>query len=200
MINLGKKLNPQVNWIQSNYLKENLPMADLVLGSYTFSELPKTDLEMALEKSWQTTKQCLVLIEPGTPEGFQTILKCRDYLIKNGGFIYAPCGHNGSCPIGLKNDWCHFSARLERSKLHRDMKEGSLPYEDEKYSYLVATKENWKPTYQRILRPSMTRKGHIVLDVCTPENIESKTYTKSKDKNFKDIKKLNWGDRLEIPK
>ncbi len=197
MVEMGRKLSDEIDWIQQSYLAADIPKADIILGSYTFSELSKTKLMPALEKAWAATQQCLILIEPGTPEGFKTILKCREYLVQNSGHIYAPCGHNGNCPINPENDWCHFSKRLERTKLHRDMKEGSLPYEDEKYCYLIATKENWSPTYKRILKPATTRKGHIKLDLCTPDKVESPTFTKSKKPNFKEIKKLTWGDRLE---
>lgn len=199
MIDIGKKLNNKIDWIQQSYLNTDIPKADLVLGSYTFSELGEPSLITALEKAWQAAQDCLVIIEPGTPEGFQTILKCRDFLIENGGCIYAPCGHNGACPINPKNDWCHFSQRLERTKLHRAMKAGSLPYEDEKYCYLIATKENWNPDYKRILRPPVSRKGHITLDLCAPKEMDSNVYTKSKNKDFKTIKKLGWGDRLKSP-
>jgi len=200
MSEVGKKLNDEIDWVQQSYLTASIPNADIVLASYTFSELSKPNLNSALQKAWDATQQAMIILEPGTPEGFKTILKCREYLIENSGHVYAPCGHNGNCPINPENDWCHFSIRLERTKLHRDMKEGSLPYEDEKYCYLIVTKQNYKPTYKRILKTPLTRKGHIKFDLCISGDIESQTFTKSKNPNFKEIKKLDWGDRLEVPK
>lgn len=82
----------------------------------------------------------MVLIEPGTPEGYLRIREARGQLIDAGMTVAAPCPHDGTCPIEVGQDWCHFSARVSRSSLHRQVKGGSLPYEDEKFSYVAATR------------------------------------------------------------
>ena len=37
------------------------------------------------------------------------------------------------------DDWCHFSQRLPRSRDHMLLKDASVPFEDERYSYVVVT-------------------------------------------------------------
>ena len=81
-----------------------------------------------------------MIVEPGTPDGYARIIEARDRLIAAGLTVAAPCPHSEACPIEPGTDWCHFSARVSRSSLHRQVKGGSLPYEDEKFSYVVATR------------------------------------------------------------
>ena len=49
---------------------------------------------------WQRRGQALVLIEPGTPQGFARIRAARAALIEAGAHIAAPCTHDNACPDG----------------------------------------------------------------------------------------------------
>lgn len=51
-------------------------------------------------------------------------------------YVLAPCPHDRHCPMS-GDAWCHFSQRLERSLLQRQVKKASMPFEDEKFSYVV---------------------------------------------------------------
>ncbi len=62
----------------------------------------------------------------------------RSRLIESGRVIVAPCPHQAACPMPPGKDWCHFGARVNRSALHRKVKDADLSYEDEKFSYVVA--------------------------------------------------------------
>lgn len=167
---------------------------DVTFLSYTLSEIPAAERELVLSKIWPSTHQVMILIEPGTPEGFQVIRAARDHLVKMGGFVLAPCGHEGECPISLL-DWCHFSCRVDRSKDHQRIKEGTRPFEDEKFSYLIVTKEKLNQSLpQRIIRPPLHPKGQTVLDLCTPNGIKRLTLTSAKDPLYKVHRRLEWGD------
>ncbi len=182
---LGRK---PVHWIKEVNVKPH----DLVLFSYSWGEIHNLSM---LQKAWELAQKFLVIVEPGTPRGYQAMLAARDHLIQWGAEVLAPCPHHRQCPWQGSPEWCHFGVRLERTKEHQRLKEGSLGFEDEKFSYIILSKEKVKPFYGRMVKDSLRRKGHTLLMLCTNEGIETKTVSKKND-NYKNINKLNWGDKL----
>ncbi|MFD8979003.1 small ribosomal subunit Rsm22 family protein [Streptomyces sp. NPDC059564] len=171
-----------------------LPDADLVTVSYVLGELtPKARHAVVAEAA--RAGQAVVLIEPGTPEGYLRIREARDQLIAAGLKVAAPCPHDGTCPIEVGQDWCHFSARVSRSSLHRQVKGGSLPYEDEKFSYVAATRFPVTPVPSRITRKPQIRKGLVLLDLCGPEGegLTRATVTKRHGDLYKAARDADWG-------
>jgi len=69
----------------------------------------------------------LLIVEPGTPAGYKNITEARRVLVESGAHIAAPCTHENTCPME-GNDWCHFTCRISRSRLHRLMKGGEAPF------------------------------------------------------------------------
>ncbi len=171
------------------------PLADLMIFSYSLGELDEKQQDLILSKAWDQATHALIVIEPGTPQGFQTQARLRALLIEKSGYILAPCGHNGVCPLkGTPNDWCHFPIHVPRSRAHQFLKNASLSYEVEKYIYVIATKKPIKIDQQRLIRPPLKRHGHTVLDVCTEQGIARQTFTKSKNENYAALHHLEWGD------
>ncbi len=113
---------------------------DLVAASYVLGELDEKDRKTFLENLWKITSGILIIIEPGTPAGFLRIKQAREQLINEGGVVVAPCPHNARCPMA-EDDWCHFSRRISRSRLHRQIKAGELSYEDEKFSFVAVARK-----------------------------------------------------------
>lgn len=168
---------------------------DLISFSYSLGEMISP--ETILKKYWGATTSTLLITEPGTPEGFQTILKARSFLKTQGAFFIAPCGHNGPCPLAAHpKDWCHFSVRVERTHAHQSIKKGTLNYEDEKFSYLIASRIPLPVLGQRILKRPLKGTGHLRMDLCTPHGIEKKTVSKSGGEVYKKAKNKEWGDVL----
>lgn len=170
--------------------------SDLVLLSYVLNEVPGGDLAKILDKLWDATKQALVIIEPGTPDGFALILEIREHLLKAGARIAAPCPHDLDCPLKNTPRWCHMSARIERSSLHRKIKpDAALGYEDEKFSYLVATR-------LPAARPSARLIGHphgqklVSLELCEQTGAATTRTLSKRDEEYKAAKKREWGDAL----
>lgn len=206
MIKLAQKIagysaNPfwnLVNWQCINIDKNlELPPHDLVTLSYVLIEQQKDLRQEFLEKIWALANQAIVIIEPGTPKGFSHCIEARDFFLSKGGFIVAPCSHHGRCPI-RNGDWCHFSERIERSFWQKSLKKGTLGYEDEPYSYLVITKEVVERQGDRILKLPLKHSGHILFDVCSPDNIKRITISRKQSSSFKAAKKMKWGEVLKI--
>lgn len=169
---------------------------DFISFSYSLGEMEH--IEEILEKYWPLTQKAFIITEPGTPEGFQTILKAREFLRTQGAFFVAPCGHNRPCPLADQTkDWCHFSMKVERTDAHRLVKKGNLNYENEKFSYLIATKEEFAAPGLRILKKPLKGKGHVRLDLCTSKGIEKRTLSKSNTAEYKELKNKDWGDLVE---
>lgn len=169
---------------------------DLITLSYSIGELSPSTVAPLIETSWQMAKQCLIVIEPGTPAGFARIRTIREQLISLGAHMVAPCPHALACPM-TGDDWCHFSQRVERSFLHRRIKEGSLGYEDEKYSYLIFSKTAYPLPSCRVLRHPSKRSGHVNLTLCTSEGLSQKTISKRTPDLYRQARKAEWGDVLK---
>lgn len=144
--------------------------AGLVIAAYVLNEMHEADRPAALSRLWAATEDALVLIEPGTPEGFRQIKAARDYLLDRGASLLAPCPHEKSCPLP-PDDWCHFSCRVARQPLHRQLKGGDAPYEDEKFCYLAFGRAKGARVSSRILRHPQIESGKITLQLCTPSGL-----------------------------
>ncbi|SFX10086.1 small ribosomal subunit Rsm22 family protein [Streptomyces atratus] len=173
---------------------QELAPTDLITVSYVLKELT-ADVRAALVDTAAAAAQAVVVVEPGTPDGYARIIEARDRLIAAGLKVAAPCPHSEACPIEPGTDWCHFSARVSRSSLHRQVKGGSLPYEDEKFSYVVATRFGTEPVSARVTRKPQIRKGQVLLDLCTrDEALRRATVTKRHGELYRAARDVAWGD------
>ncbi|MEU1434880.1 small ribosomal subunit Rsm22 family protein [Streptomyces sp. NPDC005786] len=176
-----------------------LDAADLVTVSYVLNELTP-EARTALVDAAARAAQAVVIVEPGTPDGYTRVIEARDRLIAAGLTVAAPCPHSDACPIQPGTDWCHFSARVSRSSLHRRVKGGSLPYEDEKFSYVVATRFTARPVDARITRRPQIRKGQVLLELCTrDEALRRATVTKRHGGLYRAARDTDWGDAWPPP-
>ncbi|WP_329409284.1 small ribosomal subunit Rsm22 family protein [Streptomyces sp. NBC_00704] len=171
-----------------------LESADLVTVSYVLNELAAPD-RAALVDAAASAARAVVIVEPGTPDGYARVIEARDRLIAAGFRVAAPCPHSAACPIAPGSDWCHFSARVSRSSLHRQVKGGSLPYEDEKFSYVAAARFPVSPAPSRVVRRPQIRKGQVLLDLCeTDERLSRTTVTKRHGELYRAARDADWGD------
>ena len=134
----------------------------------------------------------LLIVEPGTMTGYRNIMQARKLLLANGAAIAYPCPNIAECPLP-DGDWCHFTARAARSKLHKQLKGGEVPYEDEKFSCIAVVRSECRPCERRILRHPQIASGVITLHTCTAAGIENVRVTKS-SKLFKAARKAECGD------
>ncbi|MBS0334759.1 MAG: rRNA methyltransferase [Proteobacteria bacterium] len=174
------------------------PQADLVVASYALAEITPDKQDSVIDELWASTNGFLALVEPGTPDGHGRILKARERLIGLGARLVAPCPHPAACPLAAP-DWCHFSVRLPRSRDHRLAKDAEAPFEDEKFSYLVAARpgRTVTPAAPRILAPPRAGKPGTQFKLCTPSGEAEQRLVGKRDKAaFAAARRLDWGDTL----
>jgi ribosomal protein RSM22 (predicted rRNA methylase) len=190
----GNALLENADWVRADLSAVgSLPAHDLVVASYALGEMEQGVSREVLRAAWAAARAALVVVEPGTTAGFGLIRALREDLIGLGGHLIAPCPHQGECPIPA-GDWCHFSQRVDRSPLHRRLKAGALGYEDEKFSYVAASKQPVQPVRARVLRHPLRRSGHAQLLLCAGEGIRTVTVTRSDREAWRRARKTDWGD------
>ncbi|WP_406344817.1 small ribosomal subunit Rsm22 family protein [Streptomyces sp. NBC_00648] len=173
----------------------SLPETDLVTVSYVLNELTADDRLALVDAAARAARGAVVIVEPGTPDGYARIIEARDRLIAAGFTVAAPCPHSAACPIEPGTDWCHFSARVSRSSLHRQVKGGSLAYEDEKFSYVAAVRGAAEAAVNRVVRRPQIRKGQVLLDLCTVDEVlRRETVTKRHGTLYRAARDASWGD------
>ncbi len=167
--------------------------ADLVTAAYVINEMGEAEGIRLAESLWKATKGVMILIEPGTPQGWMRILKIRDHLLNQGALMAAPCPHGLPCPVKAP-DWCHFSERVNRSRLHRRLKEADLAYEDEKYSYAALSRLPVQVCEARVLRHPMVHSGYVRLSLCTHAGLAEETVTRSQKERYRLAHGIRTGD------
>lgn len=197
----GERLGPplaKVDWVAGTLdtALADLPPRNLVLLAYVLDELPEPTREPLIKQLWTLTGDTLLIVEPGTPAGWQRILHARDLLIQAGAHILAPCPHARPCPL-VAPDWCHFSARVARSRLHREAKGGTVPWEDEKFIYVAASRQSGLPAEARVIAPPCANKAAVTLKLCQEDGYAAdRVFAKRAGDSFKIARRLGWGDIL----
>jgi len=164
------------------------PPHDLVIAAYSLGELGAP----LAARLWRAARVALVVIEPGTPRGFSLVRGIRAELLESGAHMAAPCPAFAPCPLA-DPDWCHFAARVERSSLHRRLKDATLSYEDEKFCYVALAREPVALPPSRIIRRPLRQPGLIVLETCTPAGVGTLRVSKRDRDAFRAARKATWG-------
>lgn len=201
MIGLGREffecMGISGEWISRDISQGISEKADLVICSYCLNELPEAKRKAAVTELSNAANKLLLIVEPGTPGAFSGLLQMRRQLMQSGMKIAAPCPYTGGsyeCPLP-EDDWCHFTARAARSRLHKQLKGADVPYEDEKFCFLAAAVDGAFPCTERILRRPFIEPGNITLKICSEGGTSVKLVTK-KDTRFKAARKANTGDKF----
>ena len=166
---------------------------DLVVVGYLLTELSEDLQRDVLQMAWQACRGAVAVILPGSTRGFCTMLEARRELLSLGASVVAPCPHEDRCPLP-EDDWCHFGVRLNRSSLHRRLKDGALPYEDEKYCYVVATRGAGRPAPGRLIRRPLTGDRRVTLRVCGVDGIREQMITRRDRTAYRRARKAQWGE------
>jgi ribosomal protein RSM22 (predicted rRNA methylase) len=172
--------------------------ADLVTVSYVLSELEAAQQDRLVADA-MALGRVVVVVEPGTPDGYERILRARNAIRAAEWQLLGPCPHSGACPLTL-GDWCHFAARVNRSAEHRRIKGGELSYEDEKFSWIAGARPDTvgaQAISGRILRHPLKRKGLVEFQVCRADGtVGREVISKKQGARYRDARDAEWGDEL----
>ena len=95
--------------------------------------------------------------------------------------------------------WCHFSKRLARSRDHLITKNASVPFEDERFSYLAVTKGIApQRQHRRVLATPKVSKGQVGLTLCAPAVVEERSRGGEGQDAYRSAKRFDWGDAVEL--
>ncbi|KAI8060766.1 mitochondrial small ribosomal subunit Rsm22-domain-containing protein [Gongronella butleri] len=193
---------------------------DLVISAFTLGDIGSLALQQStILQLWQQTADVLVLIERGTPVGFSTIARARQWILdhEQDAHVVAPCPHDKPCPLLFsekadpKQFWCHFSQRVQRPSFLMKTKHSKHNTEDSKYSYVILRK-GVRPTaataeaedtletpaysWPRLIQPPLKKHKHVVMDTCAVNGaIQRMVIPKSQGKiEYRDARKSAWGD------
>lgn len=171
----------------------NAPAADLVVASYLIGELDDRAQAELAELMWEHTRDTLLVVEPGTPAGYQRVIALRTRLIAKGAHVTVPCPQDNACPL-VGPDWCHFAQRLPRSRDHMLLKDADVPFEDEKFSYVALSRGAPGKRASRVLAPPRTNKAAIDAKLCTATGLIRAAIPRRDKQAYAEARRWRWGD------
>jgi ribosomal protein RSM22 (predicted rRNA methylase) len=169
--------------------------ADLVIASYVIGEMGHRERQPIADAMWATTRDTLLVVEPGTSAGYARIIALREQLIALGAHVAAPCPHEKNCPLASP-DWCHFSQRLSRSQAHKQIKGAELPFEDEKFSYVVLSRMPAGRRPARVLAQPAVGKAEISAKLCTSGGLVMAKVPRRDKTAYAHARRWRWGDAV----
>lgn len=164
--------NPEVQTsMDTQKLKMDLKKSMLVM-SYSFTEL------VELPKGWDHF-EALMILEPSTRDDGRRLLELRKKLIAAGYFIWAPCTHQGDCPLleKSKNDWCHDRIHVKAPDWFLEV-ERNLPFKNKTIttSYLLARKMKPVANFDQV--------GRLVGDSLEEKGKTRQMFCRNSDREF----------------
>lgn len=189
---------PHMTWRTSDIAVDEIDgePRDLVTLAYVLNELAPDDRHRLVERLWPLTADTLVIVEPGTPAGWQRIIAARRQLIESGGHVIAPCPHAKECPL-QPPDWCHFARRVARSRLHRQTKAADVPWEDEKFSYVAVSRKPAPASGARVIARPRKASGRVTLKLCRADgSAGDQLFSRRDGELFKRASRSDWGSSM----
>ena len=190
MIDIFDKFETGINVKRFDFLRDDIEnSADLVMSNYVFSELNEEGRKIALEKMIKASNKYVLIVDTGTPRTYENFMKLKKMVFDMGYSIIAPCF---SQKCGLKNDYCQFFARVERSSLLKMAKSAELSYEDEKYFYLLISKDitSFDENQKRVIRRPQIKTNFVELKLCSNSGVVDEKFTKKDKVSYQKAKKI----------
>lgn len=170
-----------------HHVTDPLPTSSLLLLSHVLGELSEQETSELATKA--ATVDEIIWVEPGSHEISRKLSQVRNFLLKAGHQVIAPCTHALSCPMlapQQERHWCHFFASPPTEifqsafwyevshQLEIDLR--SLPY-----SYLAFSRHHsssWAPNAERLIGHPRSYKGYCKLFCCGGSGLHERTLQK----------------------
>ena len=171
---------------------------DLVVLGHVLNELEPETRQEVVAAAWRLTGDLLLVVEPGTREGFAVVRAARDELLAQGAHTIAPCAHDRACP--LEGDWCHFPQRLKRPDFQRRARDAPSQWEDSKFAYAAMARfAPESPIWGRVIRETTSNKAYAEIKVSSVAGVARYRALKRNRDAFRQAKALEWGAALAEP-
>lgn len=171
-----------------------------LIASYSLNEL----------ETWSSLGdevQSLILIEPSVQEVGRQLMELRQELIKRDFLIWAPCTHQGECPLlkESKRDWCHDRIFFKAPFWWQEI-QNLLPMKNDSvtFSYLLAARrgsvaqlQKASPGHQlaRVIGDTLFEKGKVRQAICRKSEREFLSWLKKEG----DLPMIPRGSLIELP-
>lgn len=137
--------------------------------SYSLNELEKPP-------PWIFDLQHILIVEPSSGLHARSLMALRQTLVDKGFSLWAPCTHNGPCPLLVhsQKDWCHDRIHWEQPEWFSQI-EHHLPIKNNTLttSYLLASKQPTSHSvFGRIIGDELIEKGKTRWMFCRSEQRE----------------------------
>lgn len=183
--------NAKISW------KKSLPAKNKnnIIGfSYSLLELPALP-------DWVTDFDRMIIIEPSDRKSGRRMLELRQKIIDLGYYIWAPCTHQGACPllVNSKNDWCHNRIHWQMPDWFLEI-EKKLPIKNKTltFTYMLVSREKPPEHLKKLARltgDQQKEKGKTKQMVCRSSEREFMSWLQ-RNKFTPDWQR---GELIEIP-
>ena len=184
---------PRAHWQQWR-LGEPMSTVDLVLVSYVLGELTEDAQHDLVDAGRCRRPAGRRHRRAGHSPGVPADPRRPQRLLAAGWTVAAPCPHQQRCGMTGK-DWCHFSARVNRSALHRRLKEAELGYEDEKFSYVALTRQPTRHRGGSCGTPRSARVSSRCRSATRTPRVGPTLVSKREGPRYKAARDAEWGDQ-----
>jgi len=183
---------------------------DLVTIGSVLNEMTQDQQKNILEFANDHCRCVLLVVEPGTPKGFEVIKHTSLYLRTQTGILLAPYINNGLVTSTL--DQIGFGQSITRPqflkrirqmqrKLSSTKDKPLLPasdWEEAKYTYVASSvlPAQISPWARLVAKPVMA-KAYIELKILTKDKVSTIKVLKSDKVVYKVIKRMKWGDLID---
>ena len=121
----------------------------MVLSTFLLSTLRDNERERHYKDLLATKADWIVLVDNTTPDSWTSISEGRTWFADlpapmdgtQPWRIFAPCPHDGACPLAGTREICHFAQRLQAPAFLRKTKHSKKGDAFKSYTYLVLTRE-----------------------------------------------------------